>query len=297
MERKELGHKNKDIAEKIKDIEDSILNLLKNYHNRKWEEIKEEYKKVKEDDNKISSELERNLRLNRKKLRMDLIKKIAEDIKNKRKKLEDYVQEYISLEEHKKTTLPIFIDDFDINNLQSANYDLRVGKRVYTTEKEYPIELSTKTHGTMIKIEPGSFGLFLTYEYIFLPQDIYGLISLRFRYKIRGLVNVSGFHIDPGYHGQILFGVYNSGPSEIILEYKRPTFMITFLEIAEGGVKEIYKGESFEEIPPKYIEQLRGPPVSLKEVHDRLEKLETHFKYIVSMLIAIIAGIIVALVT
>ena len=147
----------------------------------------------------------------------------------------------------------------------------------------------------MIKVEPGSFGLFLTHEYLYLPDDIYGLISLRFRYKIRGLTNVSGFHIDPGYYGHILFGVYNTGPSEIIIKHLDSVFMITFVKV-DRKPKMLYEGPSIDDISPENVERLRGPPVSLKNLDDRVKKLETYFRIIVYILVAIIIGIILELI-
>lgn len=52
--------------------------------------------------------------------------------------------------------------------------------------------------GQDVSIEPGEFALMLTDELIHVPEDLVGFISVRFGYKRRGLVNISGFHVDPG---------------------------------------------------------------------------------------------------
>jgi dCTP deaminase len=48
---------------------------------------------------------------------------------------------------------------------------------------------------------------------------------MKFKIKQRGLVNVSGFHVDPGYSGKLLFSVYNAGPRSIVLTRGEPVFV------------------------------------------------------------------------
>ena len=51
----------------------------------------------------------------------------------------------------------------------------------------------------------------MTKESIEVPLDALGLISIRSKYKLKGLINVSGFHVDPGFRGSLVFAVYNAG--------------------------------------------------------------------------------------
>ena len=48
-------------------------------------------------------------------------------------------------------------------------------------------------------IPPGQFAFLLTEEVVSVPPDALAFISIRAKTKFRGLVNVSGFHVDPGY--------------------------------------------------------------------------------------------------
>ena len=54
-------------------------------------------------------------------------------------------------------------------------------------------------------IPPGQFGLILTNEVVTIPNDLIGFISIKAKIKFRGLINVSGFHVDPGFHGHGIF--------------------------------------------------------------------------------------------
>ena len=52
---------------------------------------------------------------------------------------------------------------------------------------------------------PDSSPFLLTEEVVSVPADALAFISIRAKTKFRGLVNVSGFHVDPGYCGQLTF--------------------------------------------------------------------------------------------
>ena len=64
-----------------------------------------------------------------------------------------------------------------------------------------------------------------------MPQHILGFISLRATIKFRGLINVSGFHVDPGFRGHLIYAVYNAGPSNINLERGESLFLIWFANL------------------------------------------------------------------
>jgi dCTP deaminase len=53
-----------------------------------------------------------------------------------------------------------------------------------------------------------------------------------------GLVNVSGFHVDPGFRGRLKFSVYNAGSESIILGVGERLFPIWFYELPEENEDE-----------------------------------------------------------
>jgi hypothetical protein len=76
--------------------------------------------------------------------------------------------------------------------------------------------------GRLLTIYAGQFAYLLTEEVVKIPSSAMGLISLKFGVKGPGLINVSGFHVDPGYWGRLVFSVYNAGPSEARLQRHAP---------------------------------------------------------------------------
>ena len=70
-------------------------------------------------------------------------------------------------------------------------------------------------------IPPGQFGLLITEEVVQVPMDAIAFISIKAGIKFRGLVNVSGFHADPGFSGKLKFAVYNAGSQRLVLDRVR----------------------------------------------------------------------------
>jgi hypothetical protein len=83
--------------------------------------------------------------------------------------------------------------------------------------------------------------------------------------KLQGLINISGFHVDPGYRGNLIFAVKNVGPHDIVLKYEEPAFMIMWAVLAEGARKD--KKSNYENIPVELMAQLGGGSVTLARLH------------------------------
>jgi len=139
---------------------------------------------------------------------------------------------------------------------------LRVGPEYYVTPGlENP---SPGTHtkqpldiGRAMTIPPGQFAFLLTEEQITIPPEVMGFISVKATYKLKGLVNVSGFHVDPGWSGRLIFTVFNAGPSTIHLERKLPVFLLWIADLDEASEKR-KTGTGHDGIPPGIIGNITG---------------------------------------
>ena len=94
-------------------------------------------------------------------------------------------------------------DLFDGGSVQESSYDLRLGEEFYVVGKRAPERLSPKE--PYISLPPGQFAVLTCYEILHLPKEIMAFISLRNRYKMQGLVNVSGFGCRSHLQGPIGF--------------------------------------------------------------------------------------------
>jgi dCTP deaminase len=172
--------------------------------------------------------------------------------------------------------------------------ELTLGDEVFLTGDDVPRTLSeakSRAANPWVKIEPGEFAVLTTYEYVFLPIDIMGLISIKNTYKQKGLISVSGFHVDPGYRGRLTFTAYNAGPSDLLFRFRERLFMITFTKIEKNDWW--YWAPAGLRIPTDTISHLQGMSVSPRSLDKRLKRLETIINV---LLVPLILALIIALI-
>ncbi len=168
------------------------------------------------------------------------------------------------------------VTPFDENKLKNGAYELSLGSQVFQTGSR-PRVVKNLTPKEKIYIEPGQFALLLTEEKVQIPKDKIAFISIKASSKFNGLVNVSGFHVDPGFKGKLLYSVYNAGPSTIVLSQGTSYFPIWFAELGES---QEYKGSHGEQtqIPDDPIRALsQGELASPNELSKRIDE-QKHFK-------------------
>lgn len=186
---------------------------------------------------------------------------------------------------------------YNEERVEQAAYALSLGNEAYRTDnKDRKIEILDNKNKN-IEINPGQFTLLMTDEILSIPKDKLAFISIKAKQKLKGLLNVSGFHVDPGFKGKLLFSVYNAGPSTITLETKKPYFLIWFANLEnETNVEDLYNEtknhhQGQKSIPLDYIDALKrgeiaSPNVLLEKINENKNVLER---------VLWIAGIIVGL--
>lgn len=145
------------------------------------------------------------------------------------------------------------IEPFDAARIDCASYPLRVGGQAFVTSDRFIDSAPGDALVTMLaappqhtlRIPPGQFAFLLTHEVIKVPTNALALISIKAKYKFQGLINVSGFHVDPGWNGKLLFSVYNAGPTEVIIENEQTMFMIVYADLDQpSSVDYTYDGSA-----------------------------------------------------
>src|SRR5438105_3719883 len=122
------------------------------------------------------------------------------------------------------------IEPFDDTSVKHGAYELSLGPEAFLTSDDDKRK-KILADGEQLVIPPGQFGLLLTEEKITIPNNAIGFISIKAGIKFRGLVNVSGFHVDPGFSGRLKFSVYNAGSKDIVLLRGDPLFPIWFANL------------------------------------------------------------------
>ena len=140
----------------------------------------------------------------------------------------------------------------ELNDPENAGFDLRLGELhsfdgdafIGIDERKTPdtkvIARFEENKNNSITIKPGQYFLGKTVEKINTPKDLFGIYFLRSTYWRSGVKLVSGM-LGPGYCGEIIFPLYNAGPSNIKVEMGARVIHVFFVRI-EGQTAE-YKGQ------------------------------------------------------
>ena len=173
-----------------------------------------------------------------------------------------------------KKILDTCIDPYDPKYVETASYELGVGNEYFTTgsgKKEVLKE------DDLIEIKPGQFALLLTKETVTVPPHLLAFISIKASTKFKGLVNVSGFHVDPGFKGKLKFSVYNAGSKTIILSVGDRLFPIWFCKLTDVLVADqLYDGEhkNQKNITGDDVEKIQGEVFSPHALNEKIRKLD-----------------------
>jgi dCTP deaminase len=120
-------------------------------------------------------------------------------------------------------------------------YTLRMGNCYYRTaefETGHEQKKMFLSEREAFLIPPGQFAFLLTKEEVHIPNDTVAFISMRTGLKFQGLINVSGFNVDPGYRGKLIYAVYNASPSPIQVCENDLFFKIWFCDLDRESSRE-----------------------------------------------------------
>ncbi|MFN6529726.1 dCTP deaminase domain-containing protein [Nostoc sp. ChiSLP03a] len=195
--------------------------------------------------------------------------------------------------------LPSLIEPFYEAQVQSASYELCLGEEVYisalpdTPPKERKkIILGQKE---TVSIPPGQFAFLITSEIIKVPNNALALISIKFKFKSKGLINVSGLHVDPGYNGKLIFAVYNAGPLHLHIARGEKVFSIWYADLDKDDEKPRDK-KGYDLIPTDLMNSpdLVSSLPSLVKRLDELEKKVENYSIKQTVVLTIAIGVLLA---
>jgi dCTP deaminase len=152
---------------------------------------------------------------------------------------------------------------------------MRVGGEIYITpglEQASPNSHTKQllSPGAPIAIPPGQFAFLLTEEVVTIPPEAMGFISIKATFKLKGLVNVSGFHVDPGWSGPLIFAVFNAGPATVHLQRGMELFLLWIAQLDEASEKRKEKPGPAG-IPPVMINNISGVVDSIYALEKKIK--------------------------
>ncbi len=143
----------------------------------------------------------------------------------------------------------------ELNNPEGAGFDLRLGEVfniegagfLGVTERDTPnsflkgrFDPEQAEEDNFFIFEPGNYYLVKTVEKVNLPVALSGIIFPRTTIFRSGLALFNGI-VQPGYCGELTFGVANLGRSQIRISFGARIVHITFHEVFGAGNQ--YRGQ------------------------------------------------------
>jgi dCTP deaminase len=203
--------------------------------------------------------------------------------------------------------LPALVTDYKPERIDRASYRLRVGPEVYVSPTGEPDDPRNKPKTRLeekdgFTVPAGQFGFILTEENVKVPPTAIAFISMRANYKFQGLVNVSGFHVDPNYDGRLIFSVFNAGPGPVHLSRGEECFLIFYADLDQPKQLGVKKG--YDSIPSHLTGPIAGGLQSFagllskiyendKKLNDRVNTLERE-QAVLKWAMALAVGALVA---
>ena len=185
------------------------------------------------------------------------------------------------------------IQPFYESRVKESSYALSVGDEVFITsasDDKFDKVQKIKTEDNMCFIPPGQFAYIMTNETVNIPSNCLAFISMKFKIKADGLINVSGFHVDPGYKGKLIFTVYNAGVREISIRKGKQIFLIWFAELDHYDSRPRDR-DGIYEIDSDIINNAKNAD-TLKNLSEKIKKLEqqadltlVRFAFILALLV------------
>lgn len=170
--------------------------------------------------------------------------------------------------------------ELDQGRLRGASYNLKMGGEAYISpvSDSDPKSVRQLKPYEAFRIPSGQFAFLLTHEAVCVPDDALALVALRAReLQFKGLINVSGFHIDPGYDGRLVLAVYNAGPGEVHLREGDTLFEVFFADLDQPTDRP-YRGSQNKRplfrIEPAVISGVSGQFETLKGLRNRIDDVE-----------------------
>lgn len=181
---------------------------------------------------------------------------------------------------------------FDGAQVTNCSVELRMGPEGYVTGGAVGVKTFLKALGDQLVIPPGQFALLLAEESVTIPDDAIAFISMKSKFKLHGLMNVSGFHVDPGFIGQLIFAVYNAGGHDVVISRGDCVFLLWVASL-NGKTGDVYEG------PRKNQNTIRNDDIvaigrahySTAAFNDRLTEVQARVDVFSRLTMALLVGL------
>jgi dCTP deaminase len=190
---------------------------------------------------------------------------------------------------------------WDEKRIEAAGYRLSVGGEYFVngSRSSTAVKLGTKDN---FALQPGQFAFILTKERVNISNSSIGFISIRASIKFKGIVNVSGFQVNPGFKGNLIFAVFNAGNKTIHFREGDEIFSLWIAEL-DAPIDGDYEAKGkipnhLDSIPSDEIEKISGSEPTAyelsKQVNDLSNKV-SNLIYVFGTLTVIFGAVLASL--
>ncbi len=193
------------------------------------------------------------------------------------------------------------VSDFDEKQIDCNSYTIRMGDKFYITADKEGANANKQTlkTGDTFVIPPGQFAYLLSKEEINIPASVMGFISMRTGLKFQGLINVSGFHVDPGYKGKLVLAVYNAGTLPVLITGGENIFKIWFAKLDVEATAHLFDGKPSNDISNDLVRGMSREILTLQTLSEKIRAIDLKLaeqKPTIDLLVFIWRAIILAVI-
>ena len=168
------------------------------------------------------------------------------------------------------------VSPWEEEKVEAAGYRLSVGSE-YFVNGDGISTVEQLEDAQAFVIGPGQFAFILTEEKVRISKSAIGFISIRATIKFRGLVNVSGFQVNPGFHGNLVFAVFNAGPRHVNLRSGDEIFSLWIADL-DAPVEEWQENgkipNNLDMIPTDVINGISGEALTAYQLSEQISELK-----------------------
>ena len=179
------------------------------------------------------------------------------------------------------------IESADLDCAEGIKYDFRLGTKFLKSYFGRVIdfnELSSEEKRHAI-VKPGEVVYVLTKEKLDLPKDIFVLLSPKRKLGHLGIILLGGLAVDPGYKGNMIFGLCNLSSTDFTLEPGKKLIGAVFYKLSEDETIDYKPPEPLYDFPEEVISIIKQyKPIETLFLSEEIKRLSDEVARISIML-------------
>lgn len=171
---------------------------------------------------------------------------------------------------------------FQESSLEASSYDIRVGAKGVVGGEGVEIDLRKEA----MELGPGAYAGIISYEKLFLPENISARIGSKRALSYDGVILLTGTLVDPGYEGHLLFGVYNASQRKVLMRFNKKLCNVVFERLSKAPERLAPSDPSLKlgNFPDTFLDRMANMEVlPWMQISERVKQIEAITKDIIDL--------------